>query len=98
MKKFVLTLVFALSAYNSYAEGLAYEKTLTQVRYGTMMHVGGGFGGGRFEGVGFSTQSPEHALSKCCYYGKRPIREKAVVYGYNKAFRTYGWFATIIYN
>lgn len=98
MKKFVLTLVLSLFACNCYAEDLAHQKTLTQVRYGATMHVSGGFGGGRFEGVGFSTQSPQHALSRCCYYGKRPIREQAVVYGYNKALRTYGWFATIIYN
>lgn len=80
-----------------FAQGLAEHKNNIQASSGYTRHVGGGFGGGRYEGVGFSTSSPEHALRKCCFYGQRPILEQSVKYGYHKGYRTWGWFATIIY-
>jgi hypothetical protein len=40
-------------------------------------HVGGSLGGARFEGVGWGT-SPQIALRKCCYSGRRPIVAQAV--------------------
>jgi len=70
-------------------------KTATQVAQSTMRHVGGTLGGARYEGVGFSTYSPEDALNRCCY-SNRPRREQSVQYGYNHRLRTYGWFATIL--
>jgi hypothetical protein len=78
--------------------GLAHQKSQQQASEGTMRHVGGGFGGGRYEGVGFSTSSSEAALRACCYRGQRQVRDEAVVYGYNRRLRCYGWFATTIYN
>ena len=70
-------------------------KTATQVARGTMQHVAGAFApGARYEGVGFSTRSPEYALRRCCY-SNRPIVEQSVQYGYNSRLRCWGWFATI---
>ena len=70
-------------------------KTATQVAQGTMHHVAGAFvPGARYEGVGFSSSSPEDALRKCCY-SNRPIVEQSVQRGYNHRLRTWGWFATI---
>lgn len=70
-------------------------KTAQQVAEGTMRHVGGAFTpGSRYEGVGFSTTSPEAALRACCY-SNRPIVSKSVQYGYNHRLRCYGFFATI---
>ncbi len=43
-------------------------------------HVGGSLGGARYEGVGWGT-SPQIALRKCCYSGKRPVMAQAVYKG-----------------
>jgi len=43
-------------------------------------HVGGSLGGARFEGVGWGT-SPQIALRKCCYTGRRIIVAEAVHQG-----------------
>lgn len=75
--------------------GVAALKTSQQVAQGVMRHVGGSLGGARYEGVGFSTRSPEDALRNCCY-SNRPRREQSVQYGYNRSLRCYGWFATIL--
>jgi hypothetical protein len=77
------------------ATGLAQSKAERQAAMQQCCHVGGSFGGARYEGVGFSTVSPEDAVRRCCY-SNRPIRESGVTYGYNRSLRTYGWFATIL--
>jgi hypothetical protein len=58
-------------------------------------HVGGGFGGARYEGVGFSTVSEEDAIKQCCY-SNRPIRESGVAYGYNRQLGVWGHFSAIL--
>jgi hypothetical protein len=75
--------------------GLAQSKAERQAAMQRCCHVGGGFGGARYEGVGFSTVSEEDAIKQCCY-SNRPIRESGVAYGYNQRLRCYGWFATIL--
>ena len=75
--------------------GLAQSKAERQAAMQQCCHVGGSFGGARYEGVGFSTVSPEDAVRRCCY-SNRSIREQGVVYGYNRNLRCYGWFATIL--
>lgn len=70
---------------------LAQSKAERQAAMGRCCHVGGGFGGGRAEGVGFSTSSPDAAIQACCYWGKRPVREVGVARGRR------GWHATVIY-
>lgn len=73
------------------ANGLAQWKAERQAADGVLRHVGGGFGGGRCEGVGFSTSSPQAAIQACCYWGRRPVREIGVARGRR------GWYATVIY-
>jgi len=74
------------------ANGLAQWKAERQAAEGRMRHVGGGFGGGRYEGVGYSTSSPDAAIRACCHWGRRPVREIGVARG------AHGWYATVIYN
>lgn len=71
---------------------LAQSKAERQAAEGRCRHVGGGFGGGKAEGVGYSTFSADDAIKRCCYWGRRPVREIGVARGRN------GWYATVIYN
>lgn len=71
--------------------GLAQRKAEQQASEGRCRHVGGGFGNGRYEGVGFSTSSPDAAVRACCYWGQRQAIDVGVARGRN------GWYATVIY-
>jgi len=71
--------------------GLAQWKAERQAACNRLYHVGGGFGGGNAEGVGFSTSSPEQAIRSCCFWGRRPVQEIGVARG------RFGWYATVIY-
>ena len=79
---------------SSYASnsGLAQQKAYQAANSGMMGHVGGGLGGCRYEGVGWSTVSPDHAISKCCYWGQRPVSQIGVARGQNGM-----WFACVLY-
>ena len=77
---------------NATACSLAQSKAERQAAQGRCYHVGGGFGGGRAEGVGYSTVSADAAIRACCYWGKRSARDIGVARGRN------GWYATVIYN
>lgn len=70
--------------------GVAQAKAEQQAREGRCRHVGGSFGAGRYEGVGFSTRSADDAIRACCYYGRRPIVDCGVARGRN------GWYACIL--
>ena len=85
------------SVVQSVATGLAQSKAEQQAARGSCCHVGGGYGNARYEGVGFSTHSPEDAVRRCCYYNQRTLVESGVAYGYNSRFRAYGWFACNLY-
>ena len=63
--------------------GLAQWKAERQASSNRLYHVGGGFGGGCAEGVGFSTSSPDRAIRACCYWGKLPVQEIGVARGRN---------------
>lgn len=70
---------------------IAQQKANQQANEGRMRHVGGSFGSGRFEGVGFSTSSADQAIRACCYWGQRtPV-------GIGVARGARGWFATVLY-
>lgn len=57
-----------------------------------MFHSRGGWARGiRFEGVGFSTESPQRALENCCYFGAKQLAEQSIVRGRR------GWYATARY-
>ena len=70
---------------------IAQHKANVQASEGRMRHLGGSFGDGRFEGVGFSTVSADAAIQACCYYGQKTPVDIGVARGAN------GWFATVLY-
>lgn len=74
------------------SNGLAQWKAERQAASGRCYHVGGGFGGGCAEGVGFSSASAEDAIKRCCYWGRKPVQEIGVARGRR------GWYATVIYS
>lgn len=55
-----------------------------------MAHLGNPTGG--WEGVGMGG-SPQQAISNCCFYGKRPLRDSGVAQGANGM-----WYACCRYN
>ena len=71
--------------------GIAQTKANLQAAQGRMRHVGGSFGAGRFEGVGFSTVSADAAIQACCYWGQRTPVDIGVARGAS------GWYATVLY-
>lgn len=72
---------------NGNASSSVQWKADAQARRGTCYHPGGGFvPGATYEGVGFSSVSPEHALSVCCNNGG-PVVAQAVAAGPG------GWYA-----
>lgn len=73
----------------SYAS--AQEDADEMARTGVMRHLGRN--GGRREGIGFSTSSPEAAKRACCFYGRYPIFDCGVSYSPSRR----GWFACIRY-
>ena len=94
MRKFVMVvaLLFAAFAFSEVnAAGLAQQKSNTQASQGKMRHLGGGFGGGRYEGVGFSSVSAQDAIRRCCYWGQKTPIDIGVARGPK------GWYATVIY-
>lgn len=83
------------STYTSRAgtsSGLAQQKAYQAANMGLMGHVGGGLGGCKYEGVGWSTVSRDHAISKCCYWGQRPVSQIGVARGQNGM-----WYACVLY-
>jgi len=69
----------------------AEDSCQQMARTGVLRHCGRA--GGRREGIGFSTTSPDAALKACCFFGRYRIAEKAVVYSPIRR----GWFACIRY-
>jgi hypothetical protein len=70
---------------------LAQQKSIQQASQGRMRHVGGSFGSGRYEGVGFSSRSADEAIRSACYWGKKTPVGIGVARGAN------GWYATVLY-
>ncbi len=69
---------------------LAQSKANRMANSGMMRHLGGGFGGGRAEGVGMGS-TREAAIRNCCYWGQRtPIDIGAATNGRR-------WYACVIY-
>jgi len=100
MQRIVLALVLAFCGVVSQADDYvinARRVTITSAqqdademaRSGVLRHCGRN--GGRREGIGFSTSSPDAALRNCCFYGRYRIVEKGVARGPR------GWFAVIRY-
>lgn len=70
---------------------LAQQKSTQQAGQGRMRHVGGSLGSGRYEGVGFSSRSPDEAIRNACYWGQKTPVGIGVARGSN------GWYATVLY-
>jgi hypothetical protein len=67
----------------------AQQDAEIMARSGVLRHCN--TSGGRREGIGFSSSSPDAALRNCCFYGRYRIVEKGVARGPR------GWFAVIRY-
>ena len=73
------------------AANLAQRKADIQASRRKLGHVGGGFGGGRAEGVG-KGRTRESAIRHCCYWGKR----KPIQIGVAKSANGW-WYACVLY-
>ena len=67
----------------------AQDDAETMARTGVLRHCGKN--GGRREGIGFSSSSPDAAVKNCCYYGRYRIVERGVARGPR------GWYAVLRY-
>lgn len=72
------------------APGSAQWKAEQSARLGSVQHLGGGFGGGSFEGNGFGPTA-DQAIRNSCFWGQRTPIEIGVARGAN------GYYATIFY-
>ena len=72
------------------APGSAQWKAEQSARLGSVQHLGGGFGGGSFEGNGFGATA-DQAIRNSCFWGQRTPIEIGVARGAN------GYYATIFY-
>ena len=79
------------SYYSGGPQAVASTKASQAASRGIKGHLGGGFGGGNAEGVGFSTYSAQNALNNCCFTGQRTVAGSSVVRGGD------GWYAVKIY-
>ncbi len=70
---------------------IAKQKAQKQASQGRLQHVGGSFGSGRYEGVGFSTRSADDAIRNACYWGQKTPVGIGVAKGAN------GYYATVLY-
>ena len=73
--------------------GLAQQKAVQAAQMNLRGHVGGGLGGAKYEGVGWSNVSPQQAIQKCCYWGVRPTAQIGVSRGSDGC-----WYACVLYN
>ena len=65
----------------------AQDDAETMARTGVLRHCGKN--GGRREGIGFSSSSPDAAVRNCCFYGRYRIVERGVARGPR------GWYAVL---
>lgn len=86
------TPVSTLASSYGAGSGMAQQKAYQAANIGLMGHVGGGLDGCKYEGVGWSNVSPDHAISKCCYWGQRPVSQIGVARGQNGM-----WYACVLY-
>ena len=72
--------------------GLAQSKAVQAAQMGLRGHLGTGLGGAKYEGVGWSNQSPQDAIEHCCYWGTRPTAQIDVSKGNDGC-----WYACVLY-
>ncbi len=71
--------------------GLAQAHSGVQAALGRMFHSGRFVPGASYEGVGFSSSSPDEAIRNACYWGQRQPVQVGVQRGAG------GWYATVQY-
>lgn len=81
------------AARSSGTSGLAQSKAQRMAQMNLRGHLGGGFGGARYEGVGWSNVSPQAAIERCCYWGQRAPAQIGVSKGNDGC-----WYACVLYN
>lgn len=72
------------------AVGSAQWKAEQSARMCSVAHIGGGFGGGSYEGNGYGATA-QQAIQNCCFWGQRTPIEIGVARGAN------GYYATVFY-
>jgi hypothetical protein len=65
----------------------AQDAAIVMARRGVLVHSGCGC----YEGIGFSTTSPDDAIRRSCYWGQRRPKEIATARGPR------GWYAVVRY-
>jgi len=100
MRGFLLLLALAFVAAPAHAERIVVRNSPGAVVSGAQVDADEMASTGRLrhsgragcrEGIGCGS-TPEAALSNCCYWGRYPVREKAVARGANGR-----WFAVVRY-
>ena len=81
------------SSASTASSGLAQTKAVQAANGGVRGHIGGSLGGAKYEGVGWSSISPQSAIQHCCYWGTRPVAEIGVSRGQDGL-----WYACVLYN
>ena len=81
------------AGYRTVSNGLAQMKAQQAASGRIRGHIGGGLGGARYEGVGWSSQSAQAAIQQCCYWGTRPTAQIGVSRGSDGL-----WYACVLYN
>jgi hypothetical protein len=84
MKRWLIALVLVIVCQQTLAaecvQCVAERKAKIAASRRIRGHVGGSMGGAKYEGVGWGT-TPQIALRKCCYSGRRPVVAEAVYKG-----------------
>lgn len=70
--------------------GSAQAKAHELARRGQLVHLGGGFGGGSREGIGYGS-TRDQAIQSACYWGQLAPREIGAAQGAG------GWYAVVFY-
>jgi hypothetical protein len=73
--------------------GLAQRKAIQAAQRRLRGHVGGGLGGAKYEGVGWSNVSRQSAIQSCCYWGARPTAQIGCTRGPDGF-----WYACVLYH
>ena len=77
---------------SGFANGLAQMKAQRAANSRVRGHLGGSLGGAQYEGVGWSTVSPQHAVQQCCYWGQKAPLQVGVAQSSDGC-----WYACVLY-
>ena len=72
--------------------GWAQQKAQQAATSSVRGHLNNQLGGARYEGVGWSSVSPQSAIQNCCYWGTRPVCQIGVSQSQDGC-----WYACVLY-